>query len=75
MELLHSKMSKISVASCCTYSLTQQGEQPATSNTHAHRGKHILRTKATIQKHNSFLVYNFKRPMTIILVETCSENF
>jgi hypothetical protein len=36
-------------------------------------GGHILITRATIQKHGGFLVYNFKHLRITILVETCSD--
>jgi hypothetical protein len=55
-----------------THSITQQ-EEHAISNTHVHRGDHILITKAMIQKHSGFLNYNFKYLMMTILIETCSE--
>jgi hypothetical protein len=37
-----------------THSITQQEEQPVTSNTHAHGGDHILITKATVTEAQQF---------------------
>jgi hypothetical protein len=55
-----------------TCTITQQEEQPTSSDTHAHWGGRIL-IKAMIQKHSCFLIYTFKHLMITKLAKKCGE--